>query len=54
MNRMSPLNHSTAAASGSSLEEEGHATHDSAQGEMTISQRLSGSRNCITAMKSEA
>ena len=38
MNRTSSLNHSTAGASGSSFEEEGHAAHDSAQGEMTISQ----------------
>jgi DNA-binding transcriptional MerR regulator len=38
MNRISSLNHSTAGASVSSLGEEGHAAHDSAQGEMTISQ----------------
>ena len=38
MNRISPLNYSTIGASGSSPEEEGHSAHDSAQGEMTISQ----------------
>ncbi len=38
MNMISSLNRSTAGASGSSLEEEGHSAHDSAQGEMTISQ----------------
>jgi DNA-binding transcriptional MerR regulator len=37
MNGMSSLNYST-GASGSSFEEEGDAAHDSAQGEMTISQ----------------
>ena len=38
MNRTSSLNHSTAGALGSSFDEEGQAAHDSARGEMTISQ----------------
>ena len=38
MNRISSLNYSAAGTSDSSLEEECHAGHDSAQGEMTISQ----------------
>jgi hypothetical protein len=43
MNRISPLNYSTAGASGSSPEEEGHSAHEPAQGEMTISQMVFGS-----------
>ncbi len=49
MNRISSLNYSTAETSGSSLEEEGHPAHDSAQGEMTISQMASA--KCVNKIK---
>jgi hypothetical protein len=50
MNRISPLNYSTIGASGSSPEEEGHSAHDSAQGEMTISQDGEGCMSVLTCV----